>query len=257
MVKLGNVDRDAVIPLWHQIYAMLRDQILAGAYASGDALPSERAIVKLFSVSRITAQRAVEQLEQEGLVRREHGRGTFVAGGGQPAPINANMQALIDNVVALGAATAGRIIALENAVPPTAIREALQLAPGEAAQHSTHLRLRDDAPIGLITTWVPADIGRRVSARDIEAQPMLAILEQKGVRPSWAQQAMGAQAATPEEARHLGVAAGTPLVRLQRLVYDADDRPVEFLVALYRGDRYEYRTVLRRDSYGPRAWSLS
>lgn len=256
-MKLGTIDREAVIPLWHQIYAMLRDQILAGTYLRGDALPSERAITKLFSVSRITAQRAVEQLEQEGLVRREHGRGTFVAGTGQPAPINANMQALIDNVVAMGAATVGRIIALENVPPPTDIREALKLAPGEAAQHSTHLRLREDEPIGLITTWVPADIGKRISARDIEAKPMLAILEQKGVRPSWAKQAMGAQIATDEQAGHLGVSAGAPLVRLQRLVYDADDRPVEYLIALYRGDRYEYRTILRRDPSGPRAWSLS
>jgi DNA-binding GntR family transcriptional regulator len=46
-------------------------------------------------------------------------------------------------------------------------------------------------------------------------------------------------------------------VHLQRLVHDEQDRPVEQLSALYRADRYEYRSLLRRDSRSPLAWSLS
>lgn len=256
-MKPGAVDREAIVPLWHQLYSTLRDQILAGTYGRGEVLPSERALTRLFDVSRITAQRAVEELATEGLVRREHGRGTFVTARAHPAPIGANMQALIDNVVAIGATTAGRIIAIAEEPPPEDVRAALGLAPGEPAHHSTHVRLRDDAPIGLITTWVPRDIGARISAREIEAKPMLLILEDKGLRPTWAKQAMGAKVADAAEAAHLGVEPGAPLVRLHRLVHDAHDRPIEYLVALYRGDRYEYRTVLRRDTAGTRAWSVS
>lgn len=256
-MKLAAVDREALVPLYHQLYATLRDQIIAGTYGRDDALPSERELARIYGVSRITAQRAMEELESAGLVRREHGRGTFVARTAQPAPINANMQALIDNVVALGAVTTGRIVKVETIAPPPEIRDALQLGTREAAHHSMHVRLRDGEAFGLIETWVPRDVGARITRADIEAKPMLVLLEEKGARPTWATQAIGAKPASADEARHLGVDAGAALVRLQRLVHDARDRPVEHLVALYRGDRYEYRTVLRRDAAGPRVWSVS
>jgi len=256
-MKLAAIDRDALVPLYHQLFATLRDQIIAGAYARDAALPSERELARLYGVSRITAQRAMDELAAAGLARREHGRGTFVAGSVEPGPMDASMQALIDNVVALGGVTTGHVLEAEMALPPTSIRDALKLRPGDVAHHSKHIRMRDGDAFGLIETWVPRDIGARITQADIEAKPMLLLLEDLGARPTWATQAIGAKVASPEEARLLGLSAGAPLVRLQRLVHDATDRAVEHLVALYRGDRYEYRTVLRRDAAGPRVWSVS
>ena len=251
MTKLAPVDRAAFAPLYHQLFTTLRDQILAGTYRAGDTLPSERDLARLYGVSRITAQRAVDELEVARFIRREHGRGTFVTEQRAPAPMNANMQALIDNVTSIGAATTGRVIELSECVPAIEVQIAMRLKPNEQVQRSVHVRLKDDAPIGMITTHVPLDIGRRISAADIAARPMLTLLESRGVQVAWAQQAIGAEAASAATASHLDVAVASPLTRLQRVVYDRDDRVVEHLIALYRSDRYELRSVLRReDSQG-------
>ena len=168
----------------------------------------------------------------EQFIRREQGRGTFVTSTRQPPPISANMQGLIDNVVAIGAATTGRIISFGAVTPTPDIRDALQLGARAKVHRSVHVRLRDAAPFGLITTHVPLDVARQITERDIEATPMLVLLEARGFHPTWARQSLGAAPADRGTARALAVAVRAPLVRLERVVYGAADRPIEHLVAL-------------------------
>lgn len=239
------VSKESAIPLYHQLYVALRDGIVSGTYPAGSALPSERALMAAYKVSRVTVQRAIGQLQSERYVSREQGRGSFVCDTLPTMPNDASMRALIENVAAIGSATEGRLLELEEVVPEARVREALQLPERELVQRSVHLRLKQGEPLGLIVTHVPREIGRFISARDIESKPMLVLLGQRGLRPAWASQVLGAVVADSQTARHLDVPEGAPLVRLQRVVHDARDRPIEYLDALYRGDRYEHRTMLR------------
>lgn len=75
----GAIDRSSFIPLHAQVKNNLQRQILAGTLAPGSALPSEAALCRGYSVSRITVRRALADLEADGLVRRVAGRGTYVA----------------------------------------------------------------------------------------------------------------------------------------------------------------------------------
>ena len=248
-------------PLYHQVYAALRDNLLAGVWPAGSLLPSERELCELYGVSRITARKALQQLADERLVSRRQGLGSVVnalpGGSTEPPPMPGTMQALLENVAAIGASTTGRLLEIVLARPPEAVRLAMAVGAGARLHRSRHLRLRRGEPIGLITTWLPRSIGRGISAADVERAPMLALLEQRGVKVAWATQSIAAVLADAEVAGHLGIAAGQPLVHLQRLVHDERDRPVEQLSALYRADRYEYRSLLRRDSRSPLAWSLT
>ena len=259
-MQLPDIDKSALLPLYHQMYTALRDNIVAGAWKAGERLPSESELCESFGVSRITAQKALRRLVEERLVVRRQGQGSFVAERVAAPPMPGSLQALIDNVAVLGSVTTGRILEFGERAPAAAVRAALRLAPGERAQRSVHLRLREGEPFGHMTTWVPRDIGRGIGPRDIERAPMLALLAEQGVRAAWAAQSIGAEPASRAVAAALGVAAGAPLVRLQRVVHDAGDRPVEHITARYRADRYEYRTVLRREpgGLGPAGggWSL-
>ncbi len=247
-MSLGIIDKEAAMPLYYQLYVTLRDQIVAGIYSPRALLPSERELMQQFEVARVTVKRAVAQLEQEGYVVRKQGSGTYVRENHLCSPLGTSMQAVIDNVVAIGAATEGHIIEMVNVGPPASVRVALNLQGSAKVQRSVHTRSRHGEPIGLFTTFVPLDIGRRITAHDIEAKPMLLLLEALGIRPAWASQTIGVELADAYAAKLLNVARGDPLVRLQRVVYDEKDRAVEYLKALYRGDRYEYKTLLRRDA---------
>ncbi|MGE4334907.1 MAG: GntR family transcriptional regulator [Pigmentiphaga sp.] len=242
-----SFDKNLAIPLYHQLYVALRDAILSGVYPPGTALPSERTLMARHKVSRMTVQRAISQLQSESYVSREHGRGSFVCATLPTRPNSASMKALLDNVMAIGEATEGRLLELADVIPEPRIRNALQLPERAKVQRSVHLRLRDDEPLGVITTCVREDIGRFISAHDIETKPMLVLLEQRGLHPAWASQVIGAMAATATVATHLGIPEGEPLVRVRRVVHDLKDVPIEYLDALYRADRYEHRTVLRQE----------
>ena len=71
----GNLSPDAS-PLWRQIADRLRRSIAAGEFRPGDVLPSETEINATFQVSRATARASLERLRQEGLIRRQSGRGS-------------------------------------------------------------------------------------------------------------------------------------------------------------------------------------
>lgn len=66
-------------PIYEQIYAQLRGLILAGKLQPGEALPSMRALAKELRISVITTKRAYEELERDGFLVSQTGRGTFVA----------------------------------------------------------------------------------------------------------------------------------------------------------------------------------
>ena len=65
--------------LYKKIYHFIKEQIESGRLRIGDRLPTEKELSEQFSVSRITSKRALVELEQEGLITRTRGKGSFVA----------------------------------------------------------------------------------------------------------------------------------------------------------------------------------
>lgn len=80
MVK-GNcgINPDSMIPMYKQIINILNEQIENGELNPGDKLPSEAELMERYQVSRITIRSAISELEEDGLVVRSRGKGTFIA----------------------------------------------------------------------------------------------------------------------------------------------------------------------------------
>jgi DNA-binding transcriptional regulator YhcF (GntR family) len=72
-------------PRARQVYTMLRDGLLSGEFAPGTKLPSHTELAAQFGVATLTVRHVLAHLEQEGLVSREHGRGTFARARTTPA----------------------------------------------------------------------------------------------------------------------------------------------------------------------------
>lgn len=252
----SRVDTGLPTPLYHQIYLILREQILAGRFGPKSRLPTEAEISAGYSVSRITAKRALDELAAEGLVERRRGRGTSVVGLVAEAPVEANISGLIENLLMVGLETKVDILEFGYAAPPPAARKALKLPAGEEAQRAVRVRRHAGVPLSFSTSWVPADLGRKFTAKDLARKPLLALLEQAGCLIGSADQTVSATLAEPAVARALDVRVGSALLSVVRTVFDQRGRPVEYIELLYRPDRYQYRTKLARVR-GPatRMWS--
>ena len=168
---------------YHQIYLLLREQLHEGKFAQG--LPGELALMKQFSVARVTVRRALEQLAAEGMISREPGRGTRAldvcpanAAPGAEKGQRARLTGLLENLVSMGLQTKVSVIEVETVTASASVAQALQLSPGDPVQKAIRVRSTREGPLSHITTYVPGDIGRRFGRRELARKPILLLLEE-------------------------------------------------------------------------------
>ena len=241
------------LPKYHQVYLVLREQLEEGRFAGG--VPGELALTQQFGVARVTVRKALERLAAEGLISRAPGRGTVAlphraraaaASRTAPATGQAQLSGLLENIVTMGLRTAVKVVSCELLAASPAVADQLQLAVGDPVQKAVRVRATREGPLSHITTHVPAELARGFGRRDLGKKPLLLLLEEAGVRIGRATQTLSARLADAAVAPRLGVAVGSALLAVNRLVLDDQDRPVQWLQGLYRPDRYQYQMQLSR-----------
>lgn len=242
----------SVVPLYHQIYLVLREQCVAGNDGS-TPLPSELELARRYKVSRITMRKALDQLVQEGLITRRRGAGTFV--NPKAAGRQRKSAGLLEDIISSARDTTVRLLSLERITPPQDVAAELELGAGALVVKAVRVRSLKNSPVSHITTYVPEHVGACLTPKALGAKPMLTLLEEHGVKAEHAQQVVSACLADSEVAALLDTPVGAALLAVKRLVRDVEGRPVQLLRGLYRPDRYEYRMDLRRSGEGQaRVW---
>ncbi len=241
------------LPKYHQIYLVLREQLQEGRFDAG--LPGELALMQQFSVARVTVRRALELLQNEGMISREPGRGTRPVQQGVDArhgpgsdgqAHRARLTGLLENLVSMGFRTSVKVLDVETVGASTAVASALMMDVGDPVQKAIRVRSTSEGPLSHITTYVPGNIARQFGKRELARKPILVLLEESGVKVGRAHQTISARLADSVIAQHLDVAVGSALLAVRRLIYDDQERPVQWLHGLYRPDRYEYQMQLSR-----------
>ena len=236
------------LPKYHRIYLVLREQLDDGRFAQG--LPGELALMAQFGVARVTIRRALEQLAAEGRISREPGRGTRplepVGGTGVPTERKAHLTGLLENLVSMGLKTSVKVLEVRGVAASEAVAGALQIETGSEVQKAVRVRSTREGALSHITTYVPQLVARSFGRRELSQKPILLLLEESGVKVGRAHQTISARLADAVVAQHLDVSVGTALLAVRRLIYDENDRPVQWLHGLYRPDRYEYQMELSR-----------
>ena len=257
-VRSTEVRQDLVAPLHHQVYVVLRQQVVDGQFAPDKAMPSEHRLEALFGVSRITIRRALDRLAGEGLIVRRHGKGTYAQPVITPPPIRTNLRGMLENLLAMGLKTDVELIEFAYLAAPPDIAARLELAAGAIVQKAIRVRSFEGTPFSFLTTHIPEAIGRSFEAADLEEKPLLALLERSGAKVSQADQTISAKLADTRVAPLLQVELGAALLCVKRLVRDQTGRAIELLEALYRPDIYEYQMTMSRAKQGATGlWSAS
>ena len=236
------------LPKYHQVYLVLKERLREGDFTDG--LPGELALMKRFDVSRVTVRKALELLAAEGLVTRQAGRGTHPTDNRQGLASaearRAGRTGLLDNLVSISLGTRIKVLDLETVKASSVVAEALELTVGAPVQKAIRVRSTKHGPLSHITTYVPADLAAHFGRRELGREPILVLLEKSGLRLGRAQQHISARLADADTARALDVPVGSALLAVRRLVYDQNDKPIQWLHGLYRPDRYEYEMKLSR-----------
>jgi GntR family transcriptional regulator len=153
---------------------------------------------------------------------------------------------LLENLVSMGLRTSVKVLDVGTVTASQAVAAALGLSTGDPVQKAVRVRSTSEGPLSHITTYVPDGVARRFGRRELSKKPILLLLEEAGVKVGRATQNISARLADAEVASHLDVSVGSALLAVRRLIYDDQERPVQWLHGLYRPDRYEYEMQLSR-----------
>ncbi|MDR3377014.1 MAG: GntR family transcriptional regulator [Ancalomicrobiaceae bacterium] len=246
MKDLGLValpDRNRPEPLWHQAEQTLRALIANGTWPEETQLPNEERLSQMLGISRITVRHALRNIEESGLLRREHGRGTFVRSSTVIAGVR-GLTSFTQEMASLGLAGSSHLLEACITEADETTADALEIRLGEPVVRLRRLRLGNGAPIGIQTAHLPAALVPDL----VELSPQLtslyeALRSRYGVLPKEAREVYRVGRVPDGDAELLGVPAGSPAFIVERITFGADG-PFEFAVSTMRGDRYEIRAKL-------------
>ncbi|HEY8437345.1 MAG TPA: GntR family transcriptional regulator [Candidatus Limnocylindrales bacterium] len=222
-------------PQYRQIEQVLRERL--AAMQPGERLPSDAELCAEFGVSRMTARNAMQRLAEDGLVRREPGRGSFVAQ--LPAHRRANrLMTFTREMIRAGRVPSSRILTRTVRPSTTTEADALELRPRDPVVDLRRLRLADDQPIALESAVLVGDAAPAVMTADLEHGSLHEALTRAGFALRRGTGTIGAARATAEDARLLAIRAGDPLLVERRTIVDDGGRRIERTESRYPADRY-------------------
>lgn len=238
--------KDRSVPLYYQLENILREKINSAEYRPGDAFPTEDQLIHSYKVSRITVRQALSSLEKDGLILRRRGKGSFVMDE-QRVLEPMKLTGMMEDIIAMGVKTKTKIVNFDFVVPPKKAAEHLRLDEGSKVLRVERIRLIQGSPISHTISYIPHELGKKISKKDLIMQPMLNILEKKcKAKIGRGSQIIEATVADSRVASLLEVMTGSPLLKIERTVFDIRNRPVEYISILYRSDRYHYTVELVR-----------
>jgi len=240
-----RVSRSTNVPLYQQLYDILRGMIIRQEWEPGDMLPPEPELCERYSVSRTTVRQVMAKLVDEGLIYRRRGRGTFVA---HPTLEKAMVRILsfTEDMRERGLEPRTQVLSSGLAPAPEYIAQRLEVEPGQKLARLERLRLADGEPLSIEEANLVHDYCPGVLQRNYAVVPLREALEQEhGIRLVRAKQVIRAIPASKRVAPLLGIDRLSPVLYIERVSYSQYDVPVEFLRIHYRGDRYSLYNELQ------------
>jgi GntR family histidine utilization transcriptional repressor len=234
--SFDDISKSAPEPIYLQIKQIIQQRIESGEWPSGQKLPSENELVTALDVSRMTINRALRELTQQGLIRRVHGIGSFVA----EAPRHMSLIELQD--IALETAQHGRrhssrILRQAEIAADAQVAAQLQLAAGSRVYHLRAVHYQDDEPIQLESRYVnPAEMPQFMQQDFTRTTATAYLLEQ--FKPDEMEHRVSAVMPDAEVRELLAMQAGQPCLQLTRRTWHRQ-QVVTYVTLTYPGDRYE------------------
>jgi GntR family transcriptional regulator len=238
----SSIRKDGAMPYYAQLADLFRSAITSGDWEPGRPLPSEHDIGQFFGLSRTAVRQALAELQAEGLVRKEKGRGSFVRGPRRAEFVVQELRGFFDEMSEQGKVVDTDVLLLETTVAPAEEAALLGIPTGSKVVQLDRLRKVDGEPICLVRTLLPLPRFAGLAGQDLSTSSLYEVLHETfGVEPRTGWRTVEATTADRPTAALLGVRPGSALLLLTSLNVDATGEPFEHFTAWYRADRTSFR----------------
>ena len=225
----------------------LRQQIEAGHYPVGSAIPTEAQLQQRFDVSRHTVREALRELKNRGMVSARAGVGTVVRSQGSATSFMQGMGTLED-VIQFGEATRMKVLGHESVIADPVLAEEVGARPGQELVRVSLLRHRphEKLPAGWLHIFLRPEHAEVIPDIEGAREPVLRLVERRfHLRIGEVVQKIVAAKLGAAQARILRSTAGKAALHVTRQYFDAQDRLLMSTVGLYPSDRFSHNTRFR------------
>ncbi len=239
-----KLNHESVIPLYHQLKEILKETIEKGELKPGDKILSENELCAEFNISRNTAKKAIEDLVQEGVLRRIQGKGTFISKPKLEQSLSGFYS--FSKVMQEKGMDPKDVILHMNVVEASSrVARKLHVKDGERVLELKRLRCANNEPIILETSYIPEKLVPEMSQDKVQESSLYDVMEKEyGVIVTKAKEVFEPVLIRDYESEYLKVKEGYPALLLERVAYDTKGTPVEYCHSIVRGDRCRFYTEL-------------
>lgn len=234
---------DYKLPKYYQVKKTIVEKIDNDKFVIGQLIPSERELMVMFDVSRITVRKAIEELEQEGYLYKVQGKGTYVKGD-QNSQDLISITSCTQDVIRLGMKPSRKVL-YSKVMPADKKRQRkLSIGDNDKVFFLSRIYYADNEPINYTKTYLPYRLFEGIEQYDFSRESLYEVLEKKyGVALSRAVRSIEAIIAHDEIAEYLDVEEGVPLLLFQCTTYGlvgGKEIPVETFKCCYRSDKFKF-----------------
>lgn len=237
-------------PLYHLIYCDLRSQIESLHLKAGDLLPPELELERIFNASRSPVRQALGLLENEGLIVRYPGKGTFVASPPEEIQLWFDSSPFRRHIQREWGKIHCKTISVSQELPPRPVQEFLLLGKKQKATYVERLRCVSGQPIIYVQHYLHPSLESSQISNAGDFYSFRAMLMEKfSVEITRIEDTLKAVAATSAVAGHLGVPEFTPLLAAQRSSFSGKT-PLHFDVFYTLSELWDYHVTFEKGLAG-------
>jgi len=231
------INRNIPIPLYYQLIQEIKGEIESGVLQPGDAIPTEMALMERYEISRATVRQAIQQLVNEGYLRRVKAKGTFVNSPPEKPKFIGSLKGFAREMQEKGVACSTRVLEKRIIPAPVKVAEKLGIASENQVFNLKRLRFIQDEPVLISNSYIPAQICRFIENEDFENKSLYDILENKYnlILHHGKRDFEPVMPSSKEEVELLGVSPRTPILYVEGVVNTEDGTPVEYVKIKMRG----------------------
>jgi GntR family transcriptional regulator len=245
MERSDNLGDNVPQPLYVQIREDLRAKLKSGVYKPHDCLPSESKMIELYGVSRITIRQALRDLSTEGLVFSLPGKGNFVS---RPKAVQ-NMQRLegFSEAMSLnGFDTSSRVISTKFFKAPEEITRALGIPSMSTVYEVKRVRFLNHLPVSVDVSYFPEVIGFELAKLDLSVDIFPLLENELSIPLGAADLSLDAKFSNRVISELLEITEGSPILHVERLSFDQNNRPLDFEYLFVNPEVMKYRFRIER-----------
>jgi len=245
--SVRKIDKSSKVPLYLQLSQIIQQMIESGELAEGSYLMPEREICKYQEISRMTVNKAIIKLVNEGYLTRHQGKGTFVA-----KKKKTSRYEFVEGLTALmnkkGLEVKNKLLIFELQALTDKVRTKLQTESQQGYQIK-RLRYLDDEPAVLETIYLSQDMCPDLNKELIQQSSLYEIYQKRyHHRLLRAEQIIKPILLTKDEAKLLGQLHNTLALKIDRVVYTTEETIMEYTSSIFLSQKYDFEVVLTQPS---------